>query len=107
MTGVYRLSKIGAKLPRHHSYGSATSRNHCDPGFEVYKGPIYSIANTIGPARGSLGEGDFTPASGYHLLLLIEVRTFQGHRWNPFTWFVVQTQDVESMRSVKVADLHA
>jgi hypothetical protein len=73
----------------------------------VYKGPVYSIANTIGPALGALGEGDFTPSAGYDLLLLIDVRAFQGHRWNPFTWFVVQTEDVERVRSVRVASLHA
>jgi hypothetical protein len=107
MMRVYRLSKIGAKLPRKHSYGPATSPDACQSGFEAFKGPIFSIANSIGPASGSLGEGDFTAAAGYDLMLLIDVRNLRGHAWNPFTWVVISPSDVEAVRVLAVADLHA
>ena len=90
MTYVYRLSRIGAKLPRCYSYGPATTVAACQPGFEVYMGPIYSIANTIGPALGSLGEGDFTPAAGFETMLVIEGSACHTRPWNPFTWLVIR-----------------
>jgi hypothetical protein len=107
MTRVYRLSTVGAKLPKHHRYGPARTAQECEPGFEVFKGPIYSIANTIGPALGSLGEGDFTPAAGFNHMLLIDVRAFHGHRWVRDTWFVILPDDVEGVRRLAVADLHS
>src|SRR5262245_15726969 len=107
MKRVYRLSMIGARLPLHHRYGPATTIDGCEPGFEAFKGPIFSLANSIAPAPGSLGEGDFTPAAGYHELLLIDVRAVQAHKWNPFTWIVVLTPDVAGVRSVAISELHS
>jgi hypothetical protein len=107
MERVYRLSKIGTRLPRRYRYGPAASPDRCQPGFEVFKGPVYSIANSIGPALGSLGEGDFTPAAGYSLMLLIDVSAYKGHPWVPGTWFVILPDDVIGVRSVEVAKLHS
>ncbi len=107
MPRFYRLSKIGARLPKRHNYGPATTAEDCQPGFEVFKGPISSIANTIGPALGTLGEGDFTPGAGYDLLLLIDARASQQHSWNPFSWLVLLPDAVEQVRSLVVVDLHA
>jgi hypothetical protein len=107
MRRVYRLSKIGPKLPRNHSYCRAETAAACQPGFEVFIGPIYSIANTVGPALGSLGEGDFTPAAGYGQILLIDVRACQVHSWNPFTWLVILPHDVEEVRGLAISDLHS
>jgi hypothetical protein len=98
---------IGAKLPREHSYGKASVPGNRQPGFEAYIGPKASIGDTIGPAVGTLGEGDFTPAKGYTLLLLIEVRAVQRHTWNSNSWHVVLTGDVLPVRTLRVADLHA
>jgi hypothetical protein len=107
MPRVYRLSKIGEKLPLRYSYREVRNADDCRPGFEVYKGPIYSIANSVGPAIGALSEGDFTPSAGYNLILLIDVRNFRSHEWAPWTWFVVLPEEVEAVRSLAVADLHA
>src|SRR5262249_11863987 len=59
---------------RHHSYGRVRTSNNCIPGFGVFKGPVFSIAATIGYAEGSLVAGYFTPAAGCDLMLLIDVR---------------------------------
>jgi hypothetical protein len=83
------------------------SPSGCQPGFEAYKGPIYSIANTIGPTPDSLGEGNFTPAEGYDLMLLIDVRALRGHIWNPYSWVVISAAHVEGVRSLSVKDIHA
>jgi hypothetical protein len=107
MHRAYRLSTIGAKLPRHYSYGPIQTAANCRAGFEAFKGPIYSIANSIGPAIGALSESDFTPSVGYDLLLLIDVRNYRGHEWAPWTWFVILPEDVGALRSLAVRDLHA
>lgn len=105
MYRVYRLSKIGSKLPITHSYGPVDVRG-AQAGFEVFKGVKSSIANSVGPAIGSLGEGDLTPRAGYTLLLVVDTAVIHGHPWNPSSWLVVQKSDVFAVRSVVVADIH-
>jgi hypothetical protein len=104
----YRLSKIGAKLPLRHNYAQSVAGEGAD-GFEVFKGPIYSLANSIGPAVGSPGEGDFTPAAGYDLLLLIdaELSKWRAHSWNQGPWVVISPSDVQAVRSLEVAVVHS
>jgi hypothetical protein len=83
------------------------TRDDLIPGFEVFKGPIYSIASTIGFTEGSITTGYFTPADGYELMLLIDVRKAYAPRWGGHTWARIELDDVEGVRSIRVADLHA
>jgi hypothetical protein len=108
MHRVYRLSKTGAKLPKHYSYGPVRSAADRRPGFEAFKGPIYSVAFTIGAEPWTLTEGDFTPSAGYHQMLLIDVHRFYRHAETADTcWFVILPEDVEAVRSLPVRELHA
>jgi hypothetical protein len=104
---VYRLSQIGPRLPRHHRYGPVRTADDRIPGFEVFKGPIYSIAATIGYAEGSIVAGHFTPADGYDLMLVIDVHKAYSPQWGFDTWSLIHLDDVEAVRSLPVADLHA
>jgi hypothetical protein len=106
MPRFYRISKNGAMLPRRHSYSRVYKEEDAQPGFEVFKGPIYSLANTVGPAIGALTEGDFTPNAGYHHFLLIDVTAYQGHQWAPWTWLIVQPEAVTAVYSLAVTESH-
>jgi hypothetical protein len=107
MMRFYRLSQNGPRLPRHDSYTRAASAADTSPGFEVINGPMVAVSRTVGSPEFSMGSGDFTPGAGYHHFLLIDVRAYKGHRTPGVAWSVIMPEDVEAVRSIPVADIHA
>lgn len=104
---VYRLSKIGPRLPRTYRYGPAEKADDCRPGFQAYKNLPSLIANSIGAIELSTDSAHMTQAEGYNLVLMIDVRSARNDEWNFRSQVVVSLQDVKNVRSLAVGDLHA
>ena len=56
MARAYRISSIGPSLPRRWRYGATRIAASCGDGFEVYIGPVYSIADAIRSASATMGS---------------------------------------------------